>query len=661
MTLRAGRSRSRTSRARRLTTRVAALAATAAAVLLVLAGPVSATGTAASEGATAAGIHIESADASAYPDIAIEVTAPLSLAAIDLEGSFSLTEHGEPREVLATRSAGAAQEIVLVVDASGSMRGPSMDAAKAAASDFVEHAPAGAAIAVVAFGDSVAVTADFTADAGVLLAAIASLEAGGNTALFDAVGRATDLLAAGPAATETIVVLSDGDDTASVQSVEDASAHVGASAASFFGVQLVTSEADPADLGALTAAVSGTLLTADDAAALSAAYVAIAVNTSNRYTLSYRSAASGPTQVEISVAAGGTKHRVEIPVNLPQPATTAATTSPEPTSGAPAADADALAGSGPLTSPLALTGALLALCAAAFILLFVVLPAPRRRLSSHRRNPLSGEQSSRLAGTTDRVSGFLDQKLARTGWSPVRASALERAGVSMRQQDVVLLAVSAILVAAATGVLLAGPLLAIGFAAAVPAAMKVLLNLLASRRKATFADQLDDTLQLIASSLRAGHSLLRAVDAVAREADAPTSEEFARLINETRLGRDLGPALEDTAIRMDCEDFQWVAQAVAIHREVGGNLAEVLDQVGETIRERNQIRRQVKALSAEGKLSAIVLMSLPVGVTAFLFVSNRGYILTFTESLLGYGMIAAAVTLMSVGALWLRKVVRFQF
>ena len=117
----------------------------------------------------------------------------------------------------------------------------------------------------------------------------------------------------------------------------------------------------------------------------------------------------------------------------------------------------------------------------------------------------------------------------------------------------------------------------------------------------------------MASSLRAGHSLLRAMDAVSQEADAPTSEEFARLVNETRVGRDLAEALDEIAERTASEDFAWVAQAIAIHREVGGNLAEVLDAVGHTIRERNAIRRQVKALSAEGKLSAIVLMSLPFG------------------------------------------------
>jgi tight adherence protein B len=137
--------------------------------------------------------------------------------------------------------------------------------------------------------------------------------------------------------------------------------------------------------------------------------------------------------------------------------------------------------------------------------------------------------------------------------------------------------------------------------------------------------------------------------------------EFSRVINETRVGRQLGHALEETARRTNSEDFVWVTQAIAINREVGGNLAEVLDGVGYTIRERNQIRRQVKALSAEGRLSAVVLMALPLGVLAFLSITNPAYIARFTESLAGYTMIAAGVFLLIIGGLWLRKVVSLKF
>ena len=127
------------------------------------------------------------------------------------------------------------------------------------------------------------------------------------------------------------------------------------------------------------------------------------------------------------------------------------------------------------------------------------------------------------------------------------------------------------------------------------------------------------------------------------------------------MGRDLNDAMDEVAERMGSDDFTWVAQAVAIHREVGGNLAEVLDAVGHTIRERNGIRRQVKALSAEGKLSAVVLMGLPFGIIGFIYLTNPGYLAGFTESAVGYGMLGLAAVMMVAGGLWLRKTVTIRF
>jgi tight adherence protein B len=238
---------------------------------------------------------------------------------------------------------------------------------------------------------------------------------------------------------------------------------------------------------------------------------------------------------------------------------------------------------------------------------------------------------------------------------------MERAGMSMSLPDFVLTAGLTTAVAGGVGVVLGGVLLGLVLLAVVPLGFRLFLTFRAARRQAAFADQLDDSLQLMAGSLRAGHSLLRAVDAVSQDAPSPTAEEFARIVNETRVGRDLGDSLDEVAARMGSDDFTWIAQAIAIHREVGGNLAEVLDAVGQTIRERNAIRRQVKALSAEGKLSALVLGGLPFAIIAFLSLTNPAYVAKFTQSIIGYGMIAAAVVLMLMGGFWLKKTVAIKF
>ncbi|GLB62977.1 secretion system protein [Dietzia sp. NCCP-2495] len=287
-------------------------------------------------------------------------------------------------------------------------------------------------------------------------------------------------------------------------------------------------------------------------------------------------------------------------------------------------------------------------------------PAPGR-VPRDRRRPGLGDDPGPVSRAATAATEAIGSLLSRRETASTGTERLERAGVRMRLQDYVFLVVVATLVAFALGLVLSGPLFGLLLALLAPLGAYTLLQVLAARRRAAFADQLDDSLQLMASSLRAGHSLLQALASVAREAEQPTSEEFARIINETRVGRDLAPALEETARRMGSQDFVWVTQAIAINREVGGNLAEVLDGVGHTIRERNQIRRQVAALAAEGKLSAYVLMALPFGIGGFLFVSNPSYILTLTESPLGWGMIAAGLVMLTVGGFWLSRVVRIRF
>ena len=306
------------------------------------------------------------------------------------------------------------------------------------------------------------------------------------------------------------------------------------------------------------------------------------------------------------------------------------------------------------------TYGVLACALGVLIAVYFTLAPGRVRLAAARRRPTVGPTVSTLTQATGGVTTLID-RLLRRGNTGVHVAVLERAGVTKRLQDFVLLVVAADLVAAAAGLVLAGPILALVLAVAVPLVVRIGLGVMAGRRRTAFADQLDDSLQLIASSLRAGHSLLQALASVAREAEQPTSVEFARIINETRVGRQLNDSLDETAARMQSVDFTWVTQAIAINREVGGNLAEVLDGVANTIRERNQIRRQVKALSAEGKLSAYVLMALPFGIAGFLMFSNPEYMAKFTQSLIGYGLLGVGVVLLVIGGLWLRKVVSFKF
>ena len=145
-------------------------------------------------------------------------------------------------------------------------------------------------------------------------------------------------------------------------------------------------------------------------------------------------------------------------------------------------------------------------------------------------------------------------------------------------------------------------------------------------RKRQFEEQFPDALTLIASSLSAGHTFLRSIQMMCEEAEGPLAEEFARVVSETRLGRPLVDALEDMSKRLDIRDVEWVVQAIRIQQTVGGKLADLLHTLADFIRAREEIRREVLVLTAEGRISAYVLGALPIFLGLYIQVSNPGYL-----------------------------------
>lgn len=282
--------------------------------------------------------------------------------------------------------------------------------------------------------------------------------------------------------------------------------------------------------------------------------------------------------------------------------------------------------------------------------------------------PRDADPAAAAVDMRARTIGATDRALQTRGWYSRLGETLELAGIRTSPASLVVivtvLAGAAVIagsaVALARGLIVVWLLPVVLVLLVVLGARAIIAHKLAKRR-AAFAEQLDDTLQLVASGLRAGHSLPAALDAVALETESPTAEEFARVLNKHRIGFDLGEALEECAVRMQSDDLAWTAQAVAIHREVGGNLGEVLDHVGDTIRERNQIRRQVNTLSAEGKMSANVLILLPVAIAAVLMVISPNYLTVFVESPIGWALIAASLVLFAIGYVWLRAIVKIKF
>lgn len=302
-----------------------------------------------------------------------------------------------------------------------------------------------------------------------------------------------------------------------------------------------------------------------------------------------------------------------------------------------------------------------ALCLSAIILvIFVVFKPKFGSIPLERRRLGTPQDKSSVARVSQTAVNAVENIIGESG-GPYNREVLYNAGVKLAPADFTVgVAIASVLIAAFTG-LLTHPLLGLLAGAATPFLAKVVLTILRDKRRAKFEEQLTDTIQMLIGGLRVGHSVLRSVEAAAQEADAPTSEELLRIVNETRIGKDARVAFDDVAERMDSEDFRWISQAIQINREVGGDLAEVLEQVAGTIRERSEIKGQIRSLSAEGKMSAYVLMAMPVGVAFILAFINPGYLNVFVEKPLGLLMLVAAVVMFTVGGFWMSRVVKIKF
>jgi Flp pilus assembly protein TadB len=191
--------------------------------------------------------------------------------------------------------------------------------------------------------------------------------------------------------------------------------------------------------------------------------------------------------------------------------------------------------------------------------------------------------------------------------------------------------------------------------------MRMLLNVLIRRRRGAFAEQLPDLLQVLASSLQSGFSLLQALDAAVREASQPAAGEFARALAEARLGGDLEACLETVADRMASDDLRWTVMAIRIQRGIGGHLAEVLQTTVSTIRERGFLRRHVHALTAEGRLSAYILIALPIAMGVYLFLTDRAYMRPLYTTHVGELMLGGAFVLVLVGTLIMRQMIKLEY
>jgi tight adherence protein B len=309
---------------------------------------------------------------------------------------------------------------------------------------------------------------------------------------------------------------------------------------------------------------------------------------------------------------------------------------------------------------------LVAAFAIGWLLFGTAMRSKQDRAMAARMATITGTVQPGVSGTDKTAGGWIPAgassfgaRFARSGgFSDQLDLQLEAAGVSMRSGEFVVTSVIAAVIGAVVGAaVLQSLILGLVVAAIAGAAPTIALRVALRRREEKLREQLPDVLTIMASSLRAGHSFLQALDTVAKEINQPAATEFQRVVSEIRLGRPADDALSALSERVGSPDFRWAVLAVNIQREVGGNLAEILDTVADTLRERATMRRQVRVLTSEGRLSAWVLGLMPFAIGLYMFAVNPSYIGLLFNTRVGLIMLIVAGCLLVIGAYWMKKIV----
>jgi tight adherence protein B len=317
---------------------------------------------------------------------------------------------------------------------------------------------------------------------------------------------------------------------------------------------------------------------------------------------------------------------------------------------------------------LSLVALAVGLAVAAMAIVALALAAQLR--SSHRLRILLGKyvrgQSSERPPLFELAGGPTEQRQLRTasGKTPrfiIRIDEqLAAAGLLITaRQWLVLVLLAAVSIGLLSGVVLqsmvAGFLLAVGIAIA---GLRSYLPAQLRRRQERFANALPQALQAIAASLRSGQTLVSAIDGVAQLQRDEVAFQFQRALAEAQFGATIEEALARVAERMKSEDLRWLVLTLQIHREIGGPLNEVVDAVAQTMATRAELRREVRVLATEGKLSAMVLVAVPFIAFAALFVLRREYLSFFWTQPLGFAMLGGFAALMLAGWLWLQSILK---
>ena len=568
-------------------------------------------------------------------------------------GQVTVLENG--REVpKVSVLAGAATDqlgVVLVIDASNSMRGEAIAGATDAARTLADHRNPNQPLGIVTFNDSATALLEPTTkdtEIGVALTDPPALARG--THIYDAVDAAIGMLEDEGIAGGSVVVLSDGSDTGSRKSADEVAAAVREAGVRLYTVGLRSPAFRPGPLEDLAAAGGGSYSEASSPAELRQIYDTLGEQLASQYLIRYRSSAGPEQRVDVAVKVAGVPGIATADYMTPALAAGALPPYERPV------EETFWRSTGAVVAVSLMVGGLLALA-----LILLLRPRSRTRSLLDRIEPYAPDTETQgrlsLSAMADRILLSTERSLERTSWWPSVKEGIEIARVPLTPVQVVALTAIGTVVAAWVLVVVTGsPLAALG-GLLTPLVVYSVIRHQLRRERNKFDEQLPDHLQVIASAMRAGHSFVGALSVADEDAPEPVRREFDRAIADEQLGTPIEDALDAVGDRMKSEDMVHVALVAKLQRETGANSAEVLERVAFTLRERQELRRHIRVLTAQQRMARWILTALPIALIFAISAINPEYMEPLWEEPFGRMLLAIGIAGIILGSYILKRLV----
>jgi tight adherence protein B len=588
---------------------------------------------------------------SGFPDRAYLLQLPerrsLTTAAV------SVSENGGPVTGLAVvPPGGAATGAILLIDASNSMRGAPLAGAISAARAFLKERKPNMPVSVVVFGPDDSTLAEFTTDANELAGSVAEMPATSEgTHIYDALIEATEAVTAQGLRRATVVLLSDGTDIGSEATRAEALTALASTSTRVYSVGLRSPQYDPDTLVSVARRSGGRYAEAARPAELAAIFTEIGTDLASEYELTYRSLLPPNVKAKVAVAVGGQTARANY-------------TTPPLSLSSDRGTFDRSWLDKVIVSPYLAVFIVVSVIALLALALLTAADARNRslrhRMAQYVTVPTEEEGRIRRAEVTAMLAAGAQRRVEGHRWWQSFERDVELGGFKYSPVGIAGWTVIAAILTSIVVTIAFQSLLGLLAGLVVPVVTRVIVKGRVNKKRKAFREQLPENLDVLAGALRAGHSLVGAMNVMLEGAAEPFKSEFRRVLQDEQLGVPLDDALMVMSRRMDNPDVEQVAIVTRLQREAGGNTAEVLDRVVDNIRGRMELERLVQVLTAQGRIARYILTAIPVFLLAFFLLVNAPWLEPLWETTLGNFAMVMWVIMLVGGWFAIKKIVEIE-